>query len=102
VASILPYDEFDLRKVKLAMTIGGEYRLGLIGLHQWRKLAREMRVDTEGLIKRLAEMAARLPDEANAASARARGEGLDAPIIDHLTEQLIERAAACRKSLGAA
>jgi hypothetical protein len=33
---------------------------------------------------------------------RAHNEGLDAPIIDRLTEQLIERAAACRKSLGAA
>jgi serine/threonine-protein kinase HipA len=27
VASILPYDEFDLRKVKLVMKIGGEYKL---------------------------------------------------------------------------
>jgi serine/threonine-protein kinase HipA len=99
VASILPYDEFDLRKVKLAMKIGGEYKLGRVGLHQWQKLAREMRVDAGDLIKRLAAMAARLPDEVNAARVRARGEGLDTPIIDRSTEQLIERAAACRKSL---
>ncbi|EJW10829.1 HipA protein [Rhodovulum sp. PH10] len=102
VASILPYEEFDLRKVKLAMKIGGEYKLGLVALRQWQKFAREMRVDAEGLIERLTAMAKRLPDEANAARVRAREEGLDAPIIDRLTEQLIERAAACRKSLGGA
>nr|WP_284701686.1 HipA domain-containing protein [Rhodoplanes tepidamans] len=102
VASILPYDAFDLRKVKLAMTIGGEYKLGLVGLRQWQKFAREMRVDAESLIERLAAMAARLPDAASAARTGAREEGLDMPIIDHLTERLIERAAACRKSLAAA
>jgi serine/threonine-protein kinase HipA len=45
VASILPYDEFDLQRVKLAMRIGGEYKLTQVGLRQWRKFARETRVD---------------------------------------------------------
>ena len=102
VASIVPYGEFDLRKSKLAMKLGGEYKLSLIGLHQWQKLAREMRVDAEALIDRLAGMASRLPDEVNAARVRARKEGLNAPIIERLAERLIERARACRKSLGLA
>jgi len=100
IASILPYDEFDLRKVKLAMKIGSEYKLSLIGLHQWQKFAREMRVDADELVERLAAMAKRLPDEVNAARARAHDEGLAAPIIDRLAAQLVERAAACRKSIG--
>ncbi|WLA95960.1 MULTISPECIES: hypothetical protein [Bradyrhizobium] len=31
IASILPYDDVDLQKMKLAMKIGGEYKLGQIG-----------------------------------------------------------------------
>lgn len=99
MASILPYEELDLRKVKLAMKIGGEYKLGLVGARQWQKFAREMRVDAESLIERLAAMAARLPDAASAALTKARAEGLDTPIIDRLTERLIERAAVCGKSV---
>ena len=45
VAGILPYDEFDMQKLKLAMQVGGEYQLGLIGLRQWQKFARETRLD---------------------------------------------------------
>ena len=79
VASILPYDDFDFQKMKLAMKVGGEYKLSLIGLRQWQKFAREMRIDTDALVERLAAMAERLPDEVNAARAGARSEGLDAP-----------------------
>jgi serine/threonine-protein kinase HipA len=100
VASILPYDEFETPKVKLAMKIGGEYKLSLIGVHQWQKFAREMRVDGDELVDRLGNMAKRLPDEVNAACAIANKEGLDAPIIDMLAKQLIERGGVCRKSLG--
>jgi serine/threonine-protein kinase HipA len=100
VASVLPYDEFDMHKVKLAMKIGGEYKLNQIGLREWQKFAREMRVDAAELVEKLDVMAKRLPDELNAVRIRAREEGLDAPIIDRLAEQLIERAAACRRSLG--
>ena len=102
VASILPYDDFDFQKMKLAMKVGGEYKLSLIGLRQWQKFAREMRIDTDALVERLAAMAERLPDEVNAARAGARSEGLDAPIIERLAKELIERANACRKSLAAA
>src|SRR6202022_3218380 len=37
VASILPYDEFDMQKLKIAMKAGGEYKFSLIGLRQWQK-----------------------------------------------------------------
>jgi serine/threonine-protein kinase HipA len=102
VASILPYDEFDLRKVKLAMKIGGEYKLSQVGLRQWQKLAREIRMNADELIELLAYVAKVLPHEINAASTRACKEGLDAPIIDRLTSQLIERAAECQRLLGGA
>ncbi len=54
VASILPYDEFAMQKVKLAMKIGGEYKLSQIGLRQWQKFAHEARVDADELISNFA------------------------------------------------
>ncbi len=102
VASILPYDEFDLRKIKLAMKIGGEYKLGQIGLRQWQKFAREVRVDAAELIDRLAAMTQQFPDEVSAARARVRNEGLTNILIDRLAEQLVARAGECRRLLQAA
>lgn len=100
VASILPYDEFDLRKVKLAMKIGGEYKLSQIGLRHWQKFARETRVNADALIERFKGMARQLPDEINTARARAHEAGLDHAIVERLAEQLTERTGECSKTLG--
>ena len=100
VASILPYDEFDLRKVKLAMKIGGEYKLSQIGLRHWQKFARETRVNADALIERFKGMARQLPDEINTARARAHEAGLDHGIVERLAEQLTERTGECSKTLG--
>jgi serine/threonine-protein kinase HipA len=99
VASILPYDEFDMQKLKLAMKVGGEYKLSLIGLRQWQKFARETRLNADDLIARLGSMAKQLPDEADDARRRAQAEGLDKAIIDRLATRLIERAGACERAL---
>jgi serine/threonine-protein kinase HipA len=99
VASILPYDEFDLQKVKLAMKIGGEYKLGHIGLRQWRKFAREMRMEAHELIELLLSMAKQIPEEVNAARARAREEGLKEAIVERLATQLAKRAVKCQQIL---
>jgi serine/threonine-protein kinase HipA len=99
IASILPYDEFDMHKLKLAMKVGGEYEFCQIGSRQWQKFARELRLDVAELIGRLGSMAKRLPDEANRARTRARAEGLDEAIINRLATRLIERANECRRTL---
>jgi serine/threonine-protein kinase HipA len=101
VASILPYDEFDMRKLKLAMKVGGEYKLGQIGLRQWEKFARETRFNADELMTRLGSMAKQLPDEAADARMRAQAEGLDKAVIDRLATRLIERASACERALNA-
>jgi serine/threonine-protein kinase HipA len=99
IASILPYGEFDMQKLKLAMKVGGEYKLGQIGLRQWQKFARETRLNADELIARLKAMANRLPDEAADASTRAQADGLDKAIIDRLTKRLIERAGQSERAL---
>lgn len=100
IASILPYDDVDLPKIKLAMKVGGEYKLTLIGLRQWQKFAREMRMEADELIELLVTMAKQIPDEVNAARARAREEGLKEAIIERLAAQLMKRAGECWKALG--
>jgi serine/threonine-protein kinase HipA len=102
IASILPYEGFDMHKVKFAMKIGGEYKLKDIGLRQWQKFAREARVEPDELIARLTSMAKQLPDEVNAARKRARDQGLDAPIIERLAAKLVERAGECERRLSGA
>jgi serine/threonine-protein kinase HipA len=100
IASILPYEEVDLRKAKLAMKIGGEYKVSLIGLRQWQKFAREVRADADELVEALISMAKQLPDEVSAARALARKEGLNNALIDRLAAQLIDRAHECQRLLG--
>ncbi|HEV3159822.1 MAG TPA: type II toxin-antitoxin system HipA family toxin [Xanthobacteraceae bacterium] len=99
VASILPYGEFDLRKVKLAMKIGGEYKLSEIGFREWQKFAREMRIDADELIESLRSMTKKLPDEVSTARTQVRQEGLNNAIIEHLAVQLIARAGECQRIL---
>jgi serine/threonine-protein kinase HipA len=99
VASILPYDEFDLRKIKLAMKIGGEYKLSHIGLRQWRKFAKEARVDVDRLIAALTTMADKIRGEASNIQARVKKEGLNDAIVERLAVRLIARANACRRLL---
>ncbi len=99
IASILPYDRVDLQKVKMAMKIGGEYKLTHIGLRQWQKFAREMRIEPDKLIELLLSMAKKIPDEVNAARVRAREEGLKEAIIEPLATQLVKRARECQRML---
>jgi serine/threonine-protein kinase HipA len=100
IASILPYDGFDIHKLNFAMKVGGEYKLSQIGLRQWQKFAREVRAEPEELIARLIAMAKQLPDEVSAARVRAREQGLGGAIIERLATKLIERANECERRLG--
>ena len=51
-----------LRKIKLSMKVGGEYRLQDVGRRQWRNLAQEVRIDEGRLIDRLVAMAEQVSD----------------------------------------
>ncbi|MGY3695899.1 serine/threonine-protein kinase HipA [Bradyrhizobium sp. USDA 3240] len=99
VASILPYDDVDLQKMKLAMKVGGEYRLAQIGAREWQKFARETRFDAEKVIAGLNSLAELLPDNVSDVCTAAQAEGLDNVIIERLSAKLIERAKECQRLL---
>ena len=99
LASILPYPSVDISKVKLAMKIGGEYRLRNIGLRHWQKLATELRLDDAKLIDRIRRMAQALPDHASVVREQIEGEGLSHVTITRLCRRLKTRAVACQRLL---
>ena len=102
IASILPYDDVDMQKIKLAMKIGGEYKLDLIGLRHWQKFARETRLDPDKAIAGLISLAEQLPDVVSSVQAQARKDGLNNAIVGRLAEHLIARAKKCHRLLSGA
>jgi serine/threonine-protein kinase HipA len=102
MASVLPYPDIDIEKVKLSMKLGGEYRLRNITLHHWRKLAAELHVDPDAMTARVDSFAAQLSDHVSEIRRRMAEEGIAHPIVARLADALVARVAACRKLLQAA
>jgi serine/threonine-protein kinase HipA len=98
IASILPYG-FDLQKVRSAMKIGGEYRMRDIGPRQWRKQAKDLRLDADVLVLRIRDLARKIPDALVDVSHAAEADGLDHPLIERLSQMIIERAQQAEHSL---
>jgi serine/threonine-protein kinase HipA len=92
LASILPYEIVAIQKVRLAMKIGGNYRVRDIGLHQWEKLATENRVNAQRLISRLRDLSEALPDQVSSVRDDVLAEGLQHPLIHNLAKALHARA----------
>ncbi|MBB3941441.1 serine/threonine-protein kinase HipA [Novosphingobium fluoreni] len=88
VASILPYDDFDPMRIKLAMKIGGKYRLREISMRNWEKLCEEVALDPVEAFGRIREMAGRLPGEAMKVRDRMQAAGMNHRLVDRLTECL--------------
>lgn len=99
IASALPYDNLDIRELRLAMEIGRHYRMHDVSGRQWEKLAEDIHVEPEALLQRVAEMAAQVPDEAESTRRRLTEEGLRHPIIDKLHDRIVARAATCARSM---
>lgn len=93
VASLLAYPKEDAQKAKLAMKVGGKYRLRDIGIREWEKFAREMRIDSDMLIDRVRAMASELPDRLMDEIKHMHSENLSHPVIDTLAKVLPVRAA---------
>lgn len=98
LASILPYDEFDPLKLKLAMKLGGKYRIRDISARSWEKLSEELRLDKKEVARRVREMAGKLPVEAKAIQKRLAVLGMKHPVLDRLTERLSTHAEKCERS----
>lgn len=92
IASIFAYPDIDPEKVRLAMKIGDHYRLRDIGLREWRKLARDVRVDEDALVDRVRMMASELPDRLSDEVRRLHASGISHAVIDNMAGAITARA----------
>jgi len=97
VASILPYGDFDPMRVKLAMKIGGKYRLRDISPRNWEKVADELGLDQRAISERIRAMADALPAAADGVQRDMRDAGMAHEIVDRLADMLKDRAAKSSK-----
>lgn len=99
VASALPYDEHE-RKLRLAMKIGGDYRVHPYR-NPWPAAAAELQLDAGALIDRVRWLADRTPDALRDAAAAPAVAKLQRPLPSRLVDRVAERVLRCRKMLEA-
>jgi serine/threonine-protein kinase HipA len=99
LASALPYDSVPFQKLKLAMKIGGEYRLRDIDIRHWSKFASSNRLDEEKTLVQIATLSAEVHRGAELVRARCNDRGLTHPSLDRLAKEIMERAALCLRLL---
>jgi serine/threonine-protein kinase HipA len=78
-------------KVKLAMKIGGEYRLKYIGRRQWEKLAAELGLEGDRVVARVREIGEALPDAMSEAAADPSVRAIDSALPQTLVDALADR-----------
>lgn len=99
VASALPYYPTELRKLTLAMRVGGEYGLLRVSRGHWRRLAADVGVTAEEIEDIIHQLAAALPDAFASVRTTARESGLSHPILDTMGECIDERVPHIRRGL---
>jgi len=100
LSSQLPYPE--LIDQRVAMKIGDEYDIPLIGFSEWQALASACALDSELLMTRLRQLADALPDAVSAARDQALADGLNREVVTTLADLLVQHAKARRATLNAA
>ena len=100
LSSQLPYPE--LIDQRVAMKIGDEYDIQLIGFKEWQALASACAINHEMLMNRLRQLADELPDAVSAARDQALADGLNREVVTTLADLLIQHAKARRATLNAA
>lgn len=101
LASALPYPQrIDLQKARLAMKIGGSYRLREIQRRHWEACARDLRLPHQSLIERAEAMIARMTDALPMVAHALHEEGIVDPVIGKLVDGIGTNARASRERLG--
>jgi serine/threonine-protein kinase HipA len=93
IVSALPYHQLQLRKLNLAMRVGGEYGLWKIGRQHWERFAEAAGLEPEPLIQRVAEVAAAVPDLLATVCSEATVEGLTHPVLARMADTVAAHAA---------
>ncbi|WJK43342.1 type II toxin-antitoxin system HipA family toxin [Solwaraspora sp. WMMA2056] len=99
VASALPYDDMYLPKLRMAMRIGGEYRVDAVRGRHWRRFAEQNGLDAQEILTQVDALAARTPDCFAAAADDDAVRSLGSTLPVRLVQRVTSRAARCRQVL---
>ena len=92
IASSLPYDDIPVEKAKLAMKIGGKYRVNDIVWRHWRRLYEAVRVDADMYLERHMTLARKIAETAEMLAANMADQGLDQTFMSTLGCAIAKRA----------
>lgn len=98
-ASALPYPGRYAPRLKLAMKIGGESRIGYVRVRHWERFAAEVGLPADEVLGICESVAVEVPDRLSGIVAAARAERVDHPIVARLEEAVAEQAKACLAGL---
>lgn len=99
VISLLPYPEGKGPRAKLAMRIGGEYRMRAIERRHWDRLAGAIGAEPDAVAGIVGEIAERAPDVLRDICRAADEAGAGHPILRRLETEVAANARACRAAL---
>jgi len=99
IASVLPYDGVDPMKARLAMKLGGRYRLKEHTHTTWPKTAVELGLDAGLVIDRVRHLVDGAVDAIADAASALRRTGIRSPMGARLTAAVAARVDACRRQL---
>lgn len=99
VVSLLPYAESRGPRTKLAMSIGGEYRMRFIERRHWERLADSIGADRSALVEIVADVVERIPDTLRAVCTEASDHGLFHPVLDRLQQEVAKHVSSCLAAL---
>lgn len=91
LASVLPFEGFDLRRAKLAMKMGNTYRLAEVRRRSIERLGEELETGASATVERARALAEAMPAAVDRVTASLAG-----PFVERLTMALKERAGECR------
>jgi serine/threonine-protein kinase HipA len=94
IASTLPY--YPMQKLKLAMKVGGEYRLGFIGARHWERLGEDMGLAADETLERVRTVVERVGECGGVVAVRCQEGGLE---VGELSELIEARTTECSRVL---
>lgn len=100
IISVLPYPaQYHAPKVRLAMSIGGEYRMHHIRARHWDRLADSIGFDPQQVRQLLGGLISAIPDVVSAIANDAREHDLDGDFVDAFEASVNRNAHRCVRIL---
>lgn len=97
--SLLPYREGEGPRVKLAMKIGGEYRMRAIARRHWERLASAAGIPADAVLAIVGDVVERVPDALSDVCRETAEEGRSHPVLKRLQKAVGANVAQCRAML---